>query len=87
MNADQFFTTLWADYIALTPQANKVHEAVLAKNARIVNDHVAFRTFNLTPVCIANLEPHLFQMGYTAFESYHFEQKKLDAWAYVHSDP
>ena len=82
----QFFSQLWNDYIQLTPSAAKVHQ-VLGKGQPIINDHVAFRTFNLAPVRLQQLAAHFEAMGYEAKQDYHFEAKKLVAKHYEHADP
>ncbi|EGN75835.1 hypothetical protein A28LD_0886 [Idiomarina sp. A28L] len=84
--AHRFFEALWADYIQRTPSASKVHE-VLGEGHEIINDHVAFRTFNIAPVNLAALTGHFEAMGYFANGDYAFEQKKLRAKHFEHSDP
>ena len=83
MTIDQFFANLWDDYIAMTPQAQRIHDAFVAEGETIVNDHVAFRTFDRGPITLADLEPHLLALGYTRFEPYEFETKKLRAYGYL----
>ncbi len=87
MEPTVFFQRLWEQYTALTPQALRIFEAVAAENGAIRNDHVAFRTFRYAPLDIAHLQPLLQSMGYQPFDTYHFQQKKLDAVAYRHRDP
>ena len=48
---------------------------------------MAFRTLDIAPLNIASLEGRLLALGYTRFEPYRFEAKKLDAWAYLPPDP
>ncbi|MFU8785404.1 DUF1338 domain-containing protein [Aliidiomarina sp.] len=84
--AYQFFDALWADYIKRTPSAAKVHN-VLAEGQTIVNDHVAFRTFNIAPVNLDVLAKHFVKMGYFANGDYHFAEKKLRAKHFEHADP
>ena len=43
---DTLFGHLWDNYIQVTPSAHKVHQ-LLGGGEPIVNDHVAFRTYNL----------------------------------------
>ncbi|MCC5855025.1 MAG: DUF1338 domain-containing protein [Idiomarina sp.] len=86
MTAEQFFANLWQDYIQRTPSAAKVH-AVLGQGGEIINDHVAFRTFNLDPVRLEVLARHFEAMGYFENGDYFFEQKKLRAKHYEHSNP
>jgi hypothetical protein len=84
VNTNEFFENLWHDYIDITPQAEKVRRLFLSRGDDVVNDHVAFRTFSDSPVCLAKLEIELEKMGYAAYENYRFEQKKLDARSYYH---
>lgn len=83
MSLEQFFARLWDDYTAMTPQASRIHDALVADGETIVNDHVAFRTFDRGPIRLADLEPHLLALGYTRLEPYDFEAKKLRAWGYL----
>jgi len=85
-SVEQFFDNLWNDYIQLAPSAAKVHE-VLGQGRAIINDHVAFRTFNIAPVRLQALAAHFEAMGYKACGDYQFEAKKLVAKHYEHSDP
>ena len=83
MNTDQFFDALWQDYLYLAPQAQIIHD-LFARESRVVNDHVAFRTFAQTPVELNRLEPLLLALGYQVQGQYRFEQKKLRARSYIH---
>ncbi|TWT37247.1 hypothetical protein KOR34_21940 [Posidoniimonas corsicana] len=87
MSIDDFFANLWADYIASTPQAEKIKQAFEAKGERVVNDHVAFRTLALEPIRLKALEPHLLAVGYTPYEPYDFAAKKLSAYGYLPPGP
>ncbi|MEC7377671.1 MAG: DUF1338 domain-containing protein, partial [Pseudomonadota bacterium] len=49
---------------------------------RIVNDHIALRTFNLEPVRLEALAEHFLSLGYRQGGDYHFEAKKLYARHY-----
>lgn len=86
MQCQVFFDQLWRDYIQLTPQAARIHHLFSERGDDIVNDHVAFRTFNLPPVNLASLEPMILALGYRRFEAYRFANKHLDAWAYLPDD-
>ncbi|EPC01438.1 hypothetical protein L861_05205 [Litchfieldella anticariensis FP35 = DSM 16096] len=83
MDIHTFFTRLWDDYIAMTPQASRIHDAFVTEGETIVNDHVAFRTFDRGAITLAALEPHLLALGYSRFEPYEFEAKKLRAYGYL----
>lgn len=83
LTLDSFFARLWDDYTAMTPQAQRIHDAFLDEGETIVNDHVAFRTFDRGPITLADLEPHLLALGYTRLEPYAFPAKKLRAYGYL----
>jgi hypothetical protein len=78
-----FFSHLWDDYIQMTPQAEAIHNALRERGETIVNDHVAFRTFNIGPARLEKLEPFILEMGYRRLEPYQFAAKKLNAVGYV----
>ncbi len=86
MTPERFFEQLWADYIGIAPAAGRLHGLVEARGETIVNDHVAFRTFDLDPIRLERLEPHLLALGYQHFEPYTFADKGLRAWGYVHPE-
>lgn len=83
---EQLFDNLWQDYVKLTPSAAKVHE-ILGQGREIINDHVAFRTFNIAPVRLSALAKHFEALGYEAKGDYEFKEKKLIAKHYEHANP
>ncbi len=83
MNINEFFNSLWQDYIQSTPQAETIANALREQGETVNNDHVAFRTFNLSPIRLENLEPFILELGYTRYEPYQFPAKKLDAVGYI----
>lgn len=86
MNLDQFLKNLWDSYTQYTPSAQKIRALLEARGETWVNDHIAFRTFDLSPINLAALEPHLLAMGYERYEPYIFEEKKLRAFGYLHPE-
>ena len=84
---ERFFPALWADYTGLAPQAQAIKELFGRDNGQVINDHVAFRTFAGSPLELDCLEPLILGMGYSVQGQYRFEQKKLRARSYIHSDP
>jgi len=86
MKANEFFEALWQNYVTTTPQAKKIKSLFESLNETIVNDHVAFRTLSNSPIEIKYLQPLLESMGYEEQGQYVFEQKKLLAKSYSHSD-
>ncbi|MBU2863116.1 DUF1338 domain-containing protein [Reinekea forsetii] len=83
MNIKDFYSALWQDYVNMTPQAETIANALRQRGEEVLNDHVAFRTFNIGPITIKDLEPYLLELGYTRYEPYHFAAKKLDAYGYT----
>ena len=87
-NVDALFSALWQDYVSITPSAHKIH-ALLADKMQsdsIVNDHVAFRTFNTEKVNLDKLAAHFLALGYEEKGQYNFEAKKLSAKHFEHAD-
>ncbi len=83
MTIDTFFDRLWADYVAMTPQAGRIKQAFEDRGETVVNDHVAFRTLALEPIGLARLEQHVLELGYSEFAPYEFTEKKLLAKGYT----
>jgi hypothetical protein len=77
---------MWADYIQLNPQAQKIVDLLQAKGDQVVNDHIALRTFNHTKVTIDKIAKPFLELGYQEAGEYHFEEKKLYAKHFEHSD-
>lgn len=80
------FDTLWRDYAAITPSAPRVQALLEARGERIVNDHVAFRTFDLAPIALDDLAPAVTSQGYVESGRYVFEEKKLRAVSFRDPD-
>lgn len=79
MIAEQIFETLWEQYAANNPSAYKIHRLFESRGEHIVNDHVAFRTFNDPRVGIDKLSQPFLKAGYIEAGDYHFPKKKLFA--------
>lgn len=81
----ELFENIWQQYLAVTPSADKVHQLLGAGND-LINDHVAYRTFNIEKVNIDKLSAHLINLGYTECGQYEFKAKKLNAKHFEHPD-
>ncbi len=79
------FNNIWQNYLEVTPSADKVHQ-LLGTGNDLINDHVAYRTFNIAKVNIERISAHLINLGYKECGEYHFEAKKLYAKHFEHSD-
>ncbi|BFM50646.1 DUF1338 domain-containing protein [Marinomonas sp. THO17] len=85
MAYQDFFNALWQQYIKVTPQALSIQNLFLNMGEKVVNDHVAFRTFNNSPISLDKLEPQLLALGYQAYGAFRFENKHLKARCYRHT--
>lgn len=79
------FDNIWDNYLEVTPSAKNVHQ-LLGSGNDLINDHVAYRTFNIDKVSIDKLSAHLEALGYVEKGEYHFEAKKLYAKHFEHAD-
>lgn len=87
-NIDALFEQLWNNYLSVTPLAKKVHNLLGSTQSDDVNnDHIALRTFNIEKVNLDKLAAHFIELGYKECGEYHFEDKKLYAKHYEHSNP
>ena len=82
MKTETIFERLWEQYIAENPGAGQIHNLFLNEGERVVNDHVAFRTFDDPRVNIDVLARPFLEAGYVPAGEYHFEMKKLRARHY-----
>ena len=79
MHIDEIFEQLWIQYASENPSVKNIHALFKREGEEIVNDHVAFRTFNDPRVNIDVLSKVFTSRGYAEAGSYHFPQKKLFA--------
>lgn len=82
MTAESIFKRLWEQYTAENPGAGQIHQLFVNQGERVVNDHVAFRTFDDPRVNIAVLAKPFLDAGYVPAGEYLFEAKKLRARHY-----
>ena len=78
-NNATFFNRLFDEYQNLNPSVKKIHQLFNSNNETIVNDHIAFRTFNYSHVNVNVLAKPFLERGYKEKGNYRFEQKKLTA--------
>lgn len=81
---DKLLQSLWADYAALNAQAHAIHQLLEDRGEEVVNDHIAFRTFQHDKVGIPVLARHFENCGYVPKGEYEFTAKKLFARHYEH---
>lgn len=80
-----FLGLMWVDYCKMNPQAQEIYTQ-LSKNNKVVNDHIALRTFNHPKLGIQSLAQHFEAYGYEARGDYTFTEKKLCAKHYEHKN-
>lgn len=82
MKAENIFEKLWEQYTRENPGAGEIYKLFTNSGERVVNDHVAFRTFDDPRVNIDVLARPFIEAGYKPVGEYHFEAKKLRARHY-----
>ncbi len=82
----ELFDRLWADYSSINPQAHAIHELFEARGEKVLNDHVAFRTYNDSRINLESMAKAFKKYGYVEKDTYHFEEKKLLAKYYQHEN-
>ncbi|MFZ4403247.1 MAG: DUF1338 domain-containing protein [Pseudobdellovibrionaceae bacterium] len=82
----QILNDMWKDYCNLNPAALKIYELLTQQGEIILNDHVAYRTFNHPRLGIKSLAQHFESWGYKESNDYTFVEKKLYAKHYQHPD-
>lgn len=82
----ELFEKLWNQYTERNPVVKKVYDLLKSKGEEIVNDHIAFRTFNHPKTNIDVLSQVFKKHGYRAKQEYQFEEKKLRAVHFENAD-
>jgi hypothetical protein len=85
MDFDDFIKKSWNRYVQLTPDAPVIHDLLEKRGEVIMNDHLAYRTFNINGIDRMTLGGIFERWGYQrASEELDFPEKKLKASYYVH---
>jgi hypothetical protein len=88
MKLDYIFGKLWEVYTSQNPAVQQVYDLFIKENERVVNDHIAFRTFDDPRIGIDVLAKPFLANDYVEKGQYNFEEKKLFARHYEHkTDP
>ena len=87
MPLDRLLDRLWADYVGLNPQVGVIHALLRDRGERVVNDHIALRTFADPRIGLEALARPFLAQGYAAAGDYAFPRKRLRARYYLHADP
>ena len=84
MTLDTIFNRLWSDYTQQNPSVQKVYDLFVNEGEEVLNDHIAFRTFDDSRINIDVLSRVFIENGYVEKGSYAFEKKHLLAKHYEH---
>lgn len=85
--ATELFDALWEGYAAITPSAPRIHDLLRARGERVINDHVALRTFDLDPIGLDALAAPFEALGWRESGEYNFEAKRLNARSWRPPEP
>lgn len=81
---DLIFSKLWDIYTTQNPEVFKVYDLLTKEGETVLNDHIAFRTFNDPRTRINKLAKAFINAGYQFVNEYQFEEKKLFAKHFEH---
>ena len=86
----ELLNRLWEKYLTRVSYAKTYADLVTEKGGKIVNDHIAFRTFNIhtgeQPEGIRAVKHIIEALEYKPVEKYTFRKKKLSATHFEHPD-
>jgi hypothetical protein len=84
----ELLDALWRDYVATTPQAERIQRLLRDRGERVQNDHIALRTYALPGIGIDALARPFEALGWRKQpDRYRFDDKKLVARYWQHDDP
>ena len=87
MKITNLLNRMWKTYTSLNPHVKEVLDLIESKEkSKIINDHIALRTFNHNRVNKNKLAEFFINSGYNFVENLHFDKKRLDASYYIHPD-
>jgi len=81
---DELLERLWTDYRTLNPQAAAIHSLLESRGERVVNDHIALRTYDDPRIGLEALSAAFMKCGYAPRGDYSFPEKKLEARHFEH---
>ncbi len=84
MTYQEIFEKLWEDYTNHNPAVKNVYDLFVSHGEEVVNDHIAFRTFNDERIGIDKLAEVFKKVDYAQSGEYFFPEKKLRALHFEH---
>ena len=64
MSLDDIFDRLWVDYTTQNPEVQNIYELFINEGETVLNDHIAFRTFDDPRINIDVLSRIFVEQGY-----------------------
>lgn len=86
MSPNELCAHLWRDYVATTPQAQRIQDLLEARGEVVHHDHVALRSFDVEGLGMSALARPFERAGWRPRESYRFGDKHLRARYWQHPD-
>ena len=86
-NIESLLRAMWTDYSSQNPQAKQIYDLFVSKGNKVINDHIALRTYNDPRVGVDALSQSFLASGYIEKGEYQFEEKKLFAMHFEHPNP
>jgi hypothetical protein len=86
MNRTELLDFFWRSHSSVTPDALRIHDLLGERGEAVVNDHVAFRTFDIEPIGVESLAETFLRLGWSPSGEYTFPEKKLRARSYAHPE-
>jgi hypothetical protein len=84
MQLSSLLNNLWEQYVAENLQAQNIYNLFTNQDEHVINDHVAFRTFDDSRINVTALGKFFENLGYKMCGEYEFTAKKLYARHYEH---
>jgi hypothetical protein len=84
MEYRNLFDRLWIDYCNLNPSVKQIHKLLEGEGELIINDHIAFRTFDVPGISVDDISELILNSGYEEKGKYYFADKKLNAKHFEH---
>lgn len=81
---ENLYAKLWEQYTNESPDSLKVFQALEDEGEKVINDHIAFRTYADKRICVDELGKFWLALGYEEKAKYRFDTKKLTAKHYAH---
>jgi Domain of unknown function (DUF1338) len=86
MSLEELLQKLWIPYANLNPQAGRIHSLLESRGEKVINDHIALRTFALPGYTVDDVAKPFVAQGYVESGRYVFADKHLTAKHWQHPD-